>query len=63
MRANAKYICKGVIVKGVVAGDGEEEVLLDVFVLWTPDFLTSFVDNGVLVRVVGDGSGTRRGGE
>jgi hypothetical protein len=53
----------GVIVKGVVPGDGEEKILLDVFVLWAPDFLTSFVDDGVLVRVIGDGGGTRWGDE
>jgi hypothetical protein len=53
----------GVVVKGVVAGDGEEKVLLDVFVLRAPDFLTSFVDDGVLVQVVGNGGGTRWGSE
>jgi hypothetical protein len=51
----------GVVVKGIVPGNGEEEVSLDVLVLRTPDLLTAFVDNGVLMRVVGDGSGTRRG--
>jgi hypothetical protein len=53
----------GVVVKGIVAGDGEEEVTLDIFVLRAPDFLTAFVDNGILVWVVGDSGGTRRGGE
>jgi hypothetical protein len=53
----------GVIVKSVIPGDGEQEIFLDVFVLWAPDFLTSFVDDGVLVRVVGDSSDTRQGNE
>jgi hypothetical protein len=53
----------GVIVKGIVLGDGEEEVALNVFVLGAPDFFATFVDNGVLVRVVGDGSGAGQGGE
>jgi hypothetical protein len=44
-------------------GDGEEEVFLDIFVLWASDLLTTFVDDGVLVRVVGDGGGAGRGGE
>jgi hypothetical protein len=49
----------GMVVEGVVPGDGEEEIFLDVFVLWTPDLLTTFVDDGILVWVVGDGGGTR----
>jgi hypothetical protein len=53
----------GVVVKGIVAGDGEEEVVLNVFVLRTPDFLTSFVDDSILVRVVSDSSGTGQGDE
>jgi hypothetical protein len=53
----------GVVVKGIVMGDGKEEVALDIFVLWTPDFLTAFIDDGILVRVVDDGGGARRGGE
>jgi hypothetical protein len=52
-----------VIVEGIVPRDGEQEILLDIFILRTPDFLTAFIDNGVLVRVVGDSSGTRRGSE
>jgi hypothetical protein len=38
-----------VVVKGIVPGDGKEEVLLDVFLLGTPDLLAMFVDDGVLV--------------
>jgi hypothetical protein len=53
----------GVIVEGVVLGDGEQEVFLNIFILRAPDLLTSFVDDGVLVRVVGDSGGTRRGNE
>jgi hypothetical protein len=53
----------GVVVKGVVLGDGEEEVLVDVFILGTPNLLTVFINNGVLMRVVGNGGGTRWGGE
>jgi hypothetical protein len=53
----------GVVVKGVVAGDGEEEVMLDVFILGTPDLLTVFVDDGILVRVVSDGGGIGQGDE
>jgi hypothetical protein len=52
-----------VVVKGVISGDGEEEVLLDIFILWAPDLLTAFVDDGVLVRVVSDGSGIGWGDE
>jgi hypothetical protein len=53
----------GIVVEGVVAGDGEEEVTLNIFVLRAPDFLTSFVDDGVLVRVVGNSGGAGWGGE
>jgi hypothetical protein len=53
----------GVIVKGVVPGDGEQEVFLDILVLWAPDLLTAFIDDGVLVGVVSDGGGTRWGDE
>jgi hypothetical protein len=52
-----------IVVKGVVAGDSEEEVALYILILGAPDFFTTLVDDGVLVRVVGDGSGTRQGGE
>jgi hypothetical protein len=52
-----------VVIKGVVLGDGKEEVVLNVFFLWTSDLLTMFIDDGVLVGVVGDGSGTRQGSE
>jgi hypothetical protein len=53
----------GVVVKGVVSGDGEQEVLLDVFVLWAPDFLTTFINNSVLVWMVSDSSGAGQGSE
>jgi hypothetical protein len=54
----------GVVVKGVVTGDGKEEIALNVFILGTPDLLTAFVDDdGVLVGVIGDGGGTGRGDE
>jgi hypothetical protein len=53
----------GVIVKGIVLRDGEQEILLDVFILWIPDLLATFINNGVLVRVVGNGSGARQGGK
>jgi hypothetical protein len=52
-----------IVVEGIVAGDSEEEVALYVLVLGAPDFFTVLVDDSVLVRVVGDGGGTRRGGE
>jgi hypothetical protein len=51
----------GVVVKGVVVGDGEKEVLLNILILQAPDFLTLFIDDGVLVRVVGDGGGAGQG--
>jgi hypothetical protein len=51
----------GMVVKGIVMGDGEEEVLVNIFVLGAPDLFTALVDNSILVGVVGDGSGTRRG--
>jgi hypothetical protein len=49
----------GVIVEGIVLRDGKEEVLLDVFLLWAPDFLAAFIDNSILVRVVSNGSSIR----
>jgi hypothetical protein len=52
-----------VVVKSIVLGNGEQEILLDIFVLWIPDLLTAFIDDGVLVRVVGDGGGIRQGSE
>jgi hypothetical protein len=53
----------GVVVESIVAGDGEEEITLNVFILGAPDFFATFVDNGVLVRVVGNSSGAGQGGE
>jgi hypothetical protein len=53
----------GMVVEGVVAGDGEKEILLNILVLWTPDFLSSLVNDGVLVRVVGNGGSAGRGSE
>jgi hypothetical protein len=52
-----------VVIKGIVAGDGEEEVPLDIFLLWAPDLLTTFIDNGVLMWVMGNGGGARWSGE
>jgi hypothetical protein len=52
-----------VVVESVVPGDSEKEVLLDIFLLGAPDLLTVFVDDGILMWVVGNGGGTRRGGE
>jgi hypothetical protein len=49
----------GVVVKGIVPGDGEEKVTLDVFFLWAPDLLTVFIDDSVLMGVVGNGGGIR----
>jgi hypothetical protein len=46
-----------VVIESVVAGDGEEEVLLNVFILWAPDLLTAFIDDGVLMGVVSNGGG------
>jgi hypothetical protein len=37
------------VVKGIVVGDGEEKVLVNVFLLWAPDLLAMFIDNGVLM--------------
>jgi hypothetical protein len=53
----------GVVVKGIVAGDGKEEVLVNIFILGAPDLLTTFVDDSVLMRVVGDSSGAWWGSE
>jgi hypothetical protein len=53
----------GMVVKGIVTGDGEKEVFVDILLLWAPDFLTAFVDNGILVGVVGDSSGAGWGSE
>jgi hypothetical protein len=53
----------GVVIEGVVAGDGEEEVTLNILVLWAPDFLAPFVDDGILVWVVSNGGGAGRGSE
>jgi hypothetical protein len=49
----------GVVIKGVIAGDSEEEVLVNVLVLGAPDLFTTLVDNGVLVGMVGDSGDTR----
>jgi hypothetical protein len=51
------------VVEGVKAGDSEEEVTLDIFVLGTPDLFAPFINNGVLVWVVSDGGSTGWGGE
>jgi hypothetical protein len=52
-----------VVVEGVISGNGEEEVPLNIFVLRAPDFLTVFVDDGVLMGVVGDSGGAGWGDE
>jgi hypothetical protein len=52
-----------VVIKGIVPEDGEEEVFVDILILGTSDLLTTFVDDGVLVRVVGNGGGTGWGSE
>jgi hypothetical protein len=53
----------GVVVEGVVLGDGEKEVTLDVLFLWALDLLITFIDDGVLMGVVGDSGGIRQGGK
>jgi hypothetical protein len=53
----------GVVVKSVVVGDGKKKVMLNIFILGAPDFLASFIDDSILVRVVGDSSGARWGGK
>jgi hypothetical protein len=53
----------GMVIEGIVSRDGEEEVVLDILVLGAPDFLTTFVDDSVLVQVMGDGSGAGWGGK
>ena len=52
----------GVVVELGVAGDGASSITEDEFFLRTPDLLTAFVDNGVLVGVDLVGEGTGRGG-
>jgi hypothetical protein len=52
-----------VVVKSIVVGDGEKEVFLDVFFLQASDLLTMFVDDGVLMWMMGDSSGARWSGE
>ena len=41
-------------------GDGREDVSVDVEFLWNPDLLSSFVNNGVLMRVSVGSSGAGR---
>jgi hypothetical protein len=53
----------GVVVKGIVMGDSKEEVMLDVLILGAPDFLTMFIDDSVLVRMVDDGSSVGQSSE
>jgi hypothetical protein len=48
----------GIVIEGVIPGDGEEEDFLNVLFLGTPDLLTMFIDDGVLMWVVSDGGGT-----
>jgi hypothetical protein len=53
----------GVVVEGIVPGDGKQEVLLDIFVLQTSDLFTMLVDDGVLVWVISNGGGAGQGGK
>jgi hypothetical protein len=52
-----------VVVEGVIVGDSEEEVFVNVLILQTPDFLTMFIDDGVLMWVVGNSGGAGWGGK
>ena len=54
---------KGVGVEVEDAGDVAKEVAVDELLLGDPEFLTTVVDDGVLVWVVVDGEGTGGGGE
>jgi hypothetical protein len=49
----------GMIVEGVIPGDGKEEVILDIFILGAPNFLAMLVNDGVLVQIVSDSYGIR----
>jgi len=53
----------GVVVKVDDARKGVKEVLFDKFFLGYPEFLTTVVDDGVLVRVLVNSKGTGRGVE
>jgi hypothetical protein len=53
----------GVVIEGVVPRDSEQEVFVNILVLWTPDFFATFVDDGILMRVVSNSGGARRGSE
>jgi hypothetical protein len=53
----------GVVVNGIVPGDGEVEVMLDIFFLWASDLLTAFIDDSILMGVVGNSDSARQGGE
>jgi hypothetical protein len=53
----------GVVVKVGDVGNQPEEVSVYVLLLRTPKFLTTFVDNGVLVGVLVSGEVTSRGSE
>jgi hypothetical protein len=47
----------GVVIEGVPQGDVLEEITLEVFFLRSPDLLTAFVDDSILVWVAVDGGG------
>jgi len=50
-----------VVVKVVDTGEEPEEVALDKFFQWNPKFLTTVVNDLVLVRVTVNGEGAGRG--
>ena len=54
---------KGVGFKVGDAGDVAKEVSIDEFFLWDPEFLTSVVNDGILVRVAVSNEGAGGSGE
>ncbi len=48
----------GGVVKGLDGGEKSKQIFAPIFLLGTPDFLTSFVDDSVEVGVSVSGSGT-----
>ena len=52
-----------VVVKLIKAGNEPEEVSVDEFFLWYPDFLTVFIDYRILVRVLVNDTGAEWGCE
>jgi hypothetical protein len=51
------------VVEGVVAEDGEKEILMNVLLLWTSDLLATFINDTILMRVVSNSSGAGQGSE